>query len=114
MSRDMSGRLEPIYTQVFEGAASPGPNGLTRHGVKASSSYAGEAFFIAQRQGEPAYVVRCLEPDANEASTSADCQRDIHVGKDLVVLYRFSRNLLPQWREIDNAVGGFVKSHLVP
>lgn len=114
MSRDMSGRLEPIYTQVFEGAASPGPNGLTRHGVKATSSYAGEAFFTAEREGEPTYVVRCLEPGANEVPTSADCQRDIHAGKDLVILYRFSRNLLPQWREIDNAVGGFVKSHLVP
>ncbi|MDP9629844.1 UNVERIFIED_ORG: hypothetical protein J2W85_001905 [Ensifer adhaerens] len=114
MSRDMSGRLDPIYTQVFEGATGPGPNGLTRHAVKATSSYAGEAFFTAAREKEPPYVVRCLEPRANEASTSADCQRDIHAGKDLVVLYRFSRNLLPQWREIDNAVGGFVKGHLVP
>lgn len=114
MSRDMSGRLDPIYTQVFDGPASAGPNGLTRHGVKATSSYVGEAFLVAERKGEPPYVVRCLEPDANEVSTSADCQRDIHVGKDLVVLYRFSRNLLPQWREIDNAVGGFVKSHLLP
>ncbi|NVD41115.1 hypothetical protein HT585_19760 [Ensifer sp. HO-A22] len=114
MSRDMSGRLEPIYTQVFDGTASSGPGGLTRHDVKAASSYAGETFFTAQREKEPPYVVRCLEPGANETSTSADCQRDIHVGKDLVVLYRFSRNLLPQWREIDNAVGGFVKSHIVP
>ena len=114
MSRDMSGRLEPIYTQVFDGPASAGPNGLTRHGVKATSSYAGETFLVAERKGEPPYVVRCLEPAANDASTSADCQRDIHAGKDLVVLYRFSRNLLPQWREIDEAVEGFVKSHIVP
>ncbi len=62
MSRDMSGRLDPIYTQVFEGATGPGPNGLTRHGVKATSSYAGEAFFTAARGKEPPYVVRCLEP----------------------------------------------------
>lgn len=114
MSRDMSGRLELIYTQVFDGPATAGPNGLVRHGVKATSSYAGEAFLVAERTGESPYVVRCLEPGANDASTSADCQRDIHVGKDLVVLYRFSRNLLPQWREIDNAVGDFVKTHLVP
>ncbi|WP_312361701.1 hypothetical protein [Ensifer sp.] len=114
MSRDMSGRLDPIYTQVFDGSASVGADGLTRHGVKATSSYAGEIFLTAERDGEPPYVVRCLAQASNEVSTSADCQRDVHAGKDLVVLYRFSRNLLPQWREIDNAVQVFVKSRLVP
>ncbi|HEV7306502.1 hypothetical protein [Ensifer sp.] len=114
MSRDMSGRLEPIYTQVFEGAPISGPNGLTEHATKATSSYGGEVFFTAERPGVAPYVVRCLKSDAQMPSTSADCQRDIHAGKDLVVLYRFSSKLLPQWRTIDEAMTAFVKDRLVP
>lgn len=114
MSRDMSGRLAPIYTQVFEGAPTPGPKGLTEHAVKPTSSYAGEIFYTAERTGLPPYVVRCLKPGAQTISTSADCQRDIHAGKDLVVLYRFSNKLLSQWHEIDDAIATFVKSRLVP
>lgn len=114
MSRDMSGRLGPIYTQVFEGATTAGPNGLTEHAVKSTSSYEGETFFTAERNGQTPYVVRCLKTNGQGLSTSADCQRDIHAGKDLAVLYRFSNKLLPQWRKIDDAIGAFVKSRLVP
>ncbi|MEI2300403.1 hypothetical protein [Ensifer sp. MJa1] len=114
MSRDMSGRLEPIYTQVFDGTPAPGPGGLTEHQVKRTSSYAGEVFLTAERNGQTPYVVRCLQADAQTLSTSADCQRDIHAGKDLVVLYRFSNRLLPQWRQIDDAIATFVKSRILP
>lgn len=114
MSRDMSGRLEPIYTQVFDGTPTAGPNGLMEHAVKATSSYADEVFFTAERAGQAPYVARCLKPGPQKISTSADCQRDIHAGKDLAVLYRFSNKLLPQWREIDQAIATFVKSRLVP
>jgi len=114
MSRDMSGRLEPIYAQIFDGAPTAGPAGLMEHAVKVTSSYAGEVFLTAETTAQSPYVVRCLKPDPQAISTSADCQRDIHAGKDLVVLYRFSNRLLPQWREIDQAIATFVKSRLVP
>ncbi len=114
MSRDMSGRIEPIYRLVFEGAPRAGPAGLTRYDAKASSSYAGEVFFTASRLPRPAYVVRCLLPEDPAASSSADCQRDIHAGKDLTVLYRFSSKLLPEWQAIDESIESFVRSRLVP
>ncbi|WP_234823023.1 hypothetical protein [Ensifer adhaerens] len=114
MSRDMSGRLEPIYKQVFDGAPADGPNGLTMHATKTASSYAGEVFYTAERAGQAPYVVRCLKAGTQTISTSADCQRDIHVGKDLVVLYRFTEKLLPQGREIDDAIAAFIKSRIVP
>lgn len=114
MSRDMSGRLGPIYSQVFDGAPAAGPGGLTEHAVKPTSSYAGEVFFTAETPTQAPYVVRCLKSGPQSISTSADCQRDIHAGKDLAVLYRFSNKLLPQWREIDQAIATFVKNRLVP
>jgi hypothetical protein len=114
MSRDMSGRLEPIYRHLFEGAALPGPAGLQRHTMKENSGYGQEVFFTADRDGDTPYTVRCVLPTTPATSTSADCQRDIHAGHDLVVLYRFSSQLLPQWQAIDTAVLNYVNSKLTP
>jgi hypothetical protein len=114
MSRDMSGRLEPIYRHVLESDPQPGPAGLTRYEAKPSSSYGGEVFFTAPRPGRPPFVLRCLLPESPAASTSADCQRDFHTGKDLTILYRFSARLLPDWQAIDASMERFIRDRLVP
>jgi hypothetical protein len=114
MSRDMSGRIEPIYQHLFSGTTLPGPAGLVRHEMKQNSGYGQEVFFTANRDGDTPYAVRCLLPAAPALSTSADCQRDIHIGRDLVVLYRFSSQLLPQWQAIDTAVVTFLNNRLIP
>ncbi|OJF95459.1 hypothetical protein [Pararhizobium antarcticum] len=113
MSRDMSGRLEPIYKHLFEGAPAPGPAGLSRQAMKKKSGYGDEIMFTAEKAGVPPYAVRCILPQSPAFSTSADCQRDIHAGRDLVVLYRFSSQLLPQWQAIDKAIQDFVATRLV-
>ncbi|KQR67984.1 hypothetical protein [Rhizobium sp. Leaf341] len=117
MSRDMSGRIAPIYRHLFEGDPIPGPAGLTGHRMKATSGYGAEIFFTASSTATSApadYGVRCLMPERPELATSADCQRDVHAGQDLVVLYRFSSQLLPQWHAIDEAVRHFVDAKRVP
>lgn len=114
MSRDMSGRIEPIYQHLFSGAPLPAPAGLVGHTMKENSGYGQEVFFTAERDGNTPYAVRCIMPATPATSTSADCQRDIHAGRDLVVLYRFSSQLLPQWQAIDNAVEAFLNDRLVP
>lgn len=114
MSRDMSGRIEPIYQHLFSGTILPGPAGLVRHEMKQNSGYGQEVFYTANRGGSTPYAVRCILPATPALSTSADCQRDIHAGGDLVVLYRFSSQLLPQWQAIDNAVVAYLNDRLVP
>ena len=107
MSRDMSGRFEPIYRRIIEGTAMPGPEGLSSWRLKPGAGYAGELLYSAERPGDEPYVVRCLvdgrQSDADFA-TYTGCQRDIAVGDDLSLTYRFSMDLLPQWKEIENAV----------
>lgn len=112
MSQDMSGRLLPIYEQLFDGAPSPVAFGLTLHHLKGDSGYGREVILTAPRPGDSPYVVRCLLPAQGESPTSGDCQRDIGVGEDLTVLYRFSSNLLYDWQHIDDAVKSYVDQRL--
>ena len=114
MSRDMSGRLEPIYSHLFAGDPEPGPYGLTLHRLRAETGYQNEVLYTAVRPGLPDYAIRCILPSPGVAGSSGDCQRDVHIGRDLSVLYRFSRELLPQWKLIDKTVDAYVTERLAP
>jgi hypothetical protein len=113
MSRDMSGRLEPIYSHLMDGDAVEFHDELTLHHLRTDAGYADEVLLTAPRPGAPDYVVRCILPKAPDKATSGDCQRDIKVGKDLSVLYRFSSRHLPDWEHIDAAIRNFVETRLV-
>jgi hypothetical protein len=112
MSRDMSGRLDPIYAHLFAGAPEAAVAGLTLHRLRADTGYGNEVFLTAARPGRADYVVRCALPESGQVSSSGDCQRDIKLGQDLTVLYRFSSTLLPEWNRIDAALQAFVEARL--
>lgn len=112
MSRDMSGRLDPIYTKLFDGTPQQVNFGLTLHRLRPDSGYGNEIVLTASRAGQPDYIVRCVLPAQGESPTSGDCQRDINVGQDLTILYRFSSALLKDWQHIDAAVRLFVENRL--
>ena len=114
MSRDMSGRVEPIYSKLFSGAPAKGPAGLAIHALSRKSGFGDEKLLTAPLPDGGIYAVRCLLPASPEASTSADCLRDMRVGRDLTMLYRFSASLLPRWREIDTAMRAFAERHIAP
>ena len=104
MSRDMSGRFTPIYKRLTDGAPVAGPSGLDSFRLRSGAGYANELMYVERAaSGEP-YAIRCLveeagsEPDFN---TRTGCQRDIAIGRDLSVTYRFSIDLLTHWREIE-------------
>ena len=112
MSRDMSGRLEPIYSHLFEGAAVPFDFGLVEHRLKPGTGFDGEVMLTAKRPGKTDYAVRCVLPATEQQATSGDCQRDVRVGQDLTVLYRFSSRLLDDWNALDNRVLDYVTSRI--
>lgn len=113
MSRDMSGRLQPIYSRLFTGRPEAFAAGLMLNRLRPESGYGDEVILTAQRPGEPDYVVRCLLPRHDSPPASSDCQRDIHIGKDLSVLYRFSSAQLSDWRNLDRAVRDYLQASLV-
>lgn len=108
MSRDMSGRVEPIYRHLLTGPQEAGPAGLELHHFKPGIGFEGEVLLTGETADGDAYAVRCLIPSEDKLASSSDCQRDIHVGEDLSVLYRFSSRLLPDWKQIDASVRGYV------
>lgn len=112
MSRDMSGRLEPIYSRLFRGEAAKGPAGLLVHRLDQKSGFGQETILTGMTRNGGLYVVRCLLPKRLGAATTADCQRDIHVGRDLTLLYRFSSTLLPDWEALDDRLKSFAERHL--
>jgi hypothetical protein len=105
MSRDMSGRFEPIYQSQIVPRGKAGPSGLTFYDFNEKSGYINEELAVATRSGAEPFVARCLTGPSAEESL-APCQRDIHVGEDLSLTYRFPLELLKDWQALDQAMVG--------
>jgi len=103
MSRDMSGRFEPIYRSMIVTPGRPGPAQLTFYDFDPKSGYADEVLAVAERRGADPFVARCLSGASAEASL-APCERDIHLGDGLSLTYRFPAELLSSWQAVDAAV----------
>ncbi len=106
MSRDMSGRLEPIYRSLVRPDGRRGPAGLTLHAFTEKSGYMDEMIVVGPAEGGARFVARCLTGTVAEESL-ADCERDVFVGDDLAIAYRFPSSLLADWRRLDAAVHAF-------
>ncbi|MCV0396807.1 MAG: hypothetical protein K5872_20665 [Rhizobiaceae bacterium] len=109
MSRDMSGRLEPIYRALVTPRGMPGPDGIMLHEFPAGSGFSEEVLAIGRDKGGSAFVARCLTGEAG-ATSLAPCQRDVAIGGGLVAAYRFPMELLGEWRNLDQALLGWIAS----
>ncbi|RWG16436.1 MAG: hypothetical protein EOQ55_20970 [Mesorhizobium sp.] len=103
ISRDMSGRFAPIYSALIVKPGTPGPGGTTLYGFAEKSGYLNEVLAVADRPGKDPFVARCLSGPSAEESL-APCERDIQVGDDLSLTYRFPRELLGNWQVLDAAI----------
>lgn len=112
MTRDMSGRVAPIYSRLFSGPSEQGPAGLSLHRFRQGSGYGDEVLLTDPNGGAEPYAVRCVLPATPAQSTGADCQRDVLAGTDLSVQYRFSAALLKDWKALDASVRAYAATHL--
>jgi hypothetical protein len=108
MSRDMSGRFEPIYSKLIAAPGKAGPSGIVFYGFTEKSGYVDERLAVAERPGADPFVARCLTGASAEESL-APCERDIQVGDDLSLTYRFPAELLKDWQALDAAVAAEAK-----
>ena len=109
MSRDMSGRYEPIYRSLVEHEGRSGPGGLTVHSFTAQSGYMDEILIVGKDGTSEPFVARCLAGEQARQSL-APCERDIHVGNGLNLVYRLPAELAGSWRELDAAIRKFAGS----
>lgn len=103
MSRDMSGRFAPIYSSLVAQPGKPGPGGLVIYGFTEKSGYLNETLAVAERAGKDPFVARCLS-GASAAESLAPCERDVLVGDDLSLSYRFPEQYLGDWEALDAAM----------
>lgn len=117
MSRDMSGRFMPIYKRLTDGPPLAGPSGLDSFRLRPGAGYANELMYVERAATQQPYAVRCLVEELpgsdTNFTTQTGCQRDIFIGKDLSVTYRFSIDLLPHWQEIEHDIRKRIAAALV-
>ncbi len=110
MSLEMSGRISPIYTKFFEGAAQPSVAGLIKQPLSAEGGFIDEDLFYEKTSPYP-YAIRCIRPDST--INTPFCIRDIHVGKDMMLTYRFHIQHLASWLEIERSMRRYVDGLLI-
>ena len=101
MSRDMSGRISVIYENFFAGLPVEAGNGLVRRAFSVNSAYGSEDLYYEAGSPYP-FAARCIRE--SDSMITPFCMRDIHIGRDLMLTYRFHRSLLPEWMALDRAV----------
>ena len=114
MSRDMSGRFDPIYRQLID----PTPENTATSGLesytfkKDRAIFANERLFVGERVNDQQFVARCITgPDGDQAI--APCERDVFLANDLSVKYRFPFWLLKDYRTLDAQVINLVEKMIV-
>jgi hypothetical protein len=98
---DMSGRFEPLYSRLLEGAPVDVGNGLVRKALPRSMGFVDEDLFYEAASPYP-YAARCIR--AGSTAGAPYCLRDIHVGRDLSLTYRFHVSMIEQWMDIEAAI----------
>lgn len=111
MARDMTQRLNPIYRLLIEEPGEPVEAGLVAHRFIEASGYGDEMLIVDPTRFRAPFVARCLSgPEADVAL--APCERDIDVGANLSMRYRFPRALLEDWRKLDASMQAFAAQTL--
>ncbi len=101
MTKDMSGRISSIYENFFAGPPIEAGNGLVRRAFSSESAYFSEDLYYEANSPYP-FAARCIHENKNIADPF--CIRDIHIGRDLMLTYRFHAEFLPDWLAMDRAV----------
>ncbi|MCO5133693.1 MAG: hypothetical protein M9908_04935 [Phyllobacteriaceae bacterium] len=109
MTTDMSGRVSTIYEKFFAGPPIDAGHGLVRRAFSSESAYFMEDLYYQMDSPYP-FAARCIRESDRIAAPY--CIRDIHIGKDLMVSYRFHANLIGEWMELDRAVRETVNGFL--
>lgn len=112
VSQDMSGRYGQVYSTLTDGPGTSGPGGLTIQRFRADSGFINEELLVSPEHGaKELFVARCLDAQSSK-SNLASCQRDVSVGDNLLLTYRFPREMLGDWELLDRKVADFARGRI--
>lgn len=111
MTRDMSGRFDPVYRALVEMPGRESPAGFMIYDFKPGLGYKDETLLVAERENETPFVARCLSAETAPVSL-APCERDIALGNGLSMTYRFAAEHALEWATLDEALLRFARSLL--
>lgn len=104
---DMTARIDPIYRKFLVGSETEIGFGLTSRKLDAEAGFIDEVLIVQKNNPYP-FSARCVV-DSNHKTTPY-CIRDIHIGNDLSLTYRFHKSLLREWLSLDRAIRSKFKS----
>jgi hypothetical protein len=87
--------------QVEDMKGKPGPFGLRQYSFRADSGYRDQDLFVGATDGGPMTLL-CAKIAPEVISPS--CMRDMPIGEEVSLSYRFKRAHLNQWRKIDAGI----------
>lgn len=98
-ARSEEEQMQRIYLpQVVSPDGTPAMYGLTHYAFKPDAGYPDEELFVGMTNAG-IMVLRCSNPGTGLPAPS--CLRDLSLGNGIALSYRFKRNHLEDWREID-------------
>ena len=109
MSFDMSGRLERIYSVFFNSVGVMEEFGLVRQALSEDGGFVDEDLYFQPNNPSP-FVTRCVREGVN--TVMPYCIRDVHIGQDLMITYRFHKRYLENWTKLDHSIRKFSASLL--
>lgn len=98
---DMTARIDPIYRKFFIGSPKEIGNELLAHDLDPKAGFIDE-YLIVQKNSPYPFSARCVR--AVDGWTKPYCIRDIHIGNNLSLTYRFHKKLIKNWLALDQTV----------
>lgn len=100
-------RLKDIYSKYLATTEpQPGPDGLRLFPFRENSGYADQDLLVGTDEEERMVLIICDRVTA--LVESPNCTRSLLLGPSLELAYRYKRDHLEDWREIDAAVTALV------
>lgn len=105
-------RFRKVYLKlVTDIQGDRGPYGLRHYAFEGSTAYHEEELFLRENDDGTVIMFRCYKEKRNIASPT--CRRDMELGQGLLLHYRFMRNQLGNWQDIDQGIRALARSFQV-
>ncbi|ABS64237.1 hypothetical protein Plav_2629 [Parvibaculum lavamentivorans DS-1] len=102
-------RLKDIYSKYLESSEPrPGPAGLQLFTFRSDSGYANQDLLVGKDKEARMVLIVCDRTGA--LVDSPNCSRSLLLGSELELVYRYKRDHLSDWYEIDEALTSLVAS----